>query len=409
MKNIIFKICIIQFVFVSQSIGQLFNDGAEITIQQDVLVHIQGDFTNQGGVIFNEGLIEIGGDWLNTVSTNPLNPGTGTVEMVGDVQTIGGGFNTLFNNVSLRENQAVILESTIGIGNSVNLNNGVIDLNTNTLHILNPANTALQASTGSVRAETSDSYGFVRWDVGEEAEGQYTVPFVNDFDVSLPVVFELNTQGEGEQGYLLLSTFGTDETNSPLPLDVTNNVVNGDDSGLNLVDRFWIVRNNDYVVSPNTSLSISFDDVNEAADPNVIAVDQIEVIHWDATSSSWSSLGAGSGNDNVITTQLTDAYGDFALWSNNPSSIVDLEKLVNISTYPNPSQDFVTIDLLSDKQDIAQVMIYDELGNIVFISSHNIQNGNNRFLLDVSDLPKGAYHSVVRGSLIHGINKFIKM
>ena len=92
-----------------------------ITVQDGALLHIQGDFTNQGGVVNNDGLIEIGGNWRNLVADNPLDTSDGLVSFVGDNQSIGGSFNTLFSNLSFQNAQRVRLDRTIGIGTSLSL------------------------------------------------------------------------------------------------------------------------------------------------------------------------------------------------------------------------------------------------------------------------------------------------
>ena len=198
--------------------AQFYNDGALVTIQSDALLHIQGDFINQGGEITNEGLIELGGDWVNTVMTPPLTPNAGTVSLQGNDQSIGGDFPTLFHNVTVNQAQNVTLTSSIGIGNSIELNDGIVTLDRNVLHLLSPEPEALTFNEGGVIAETSDNYGFVRWDLAETAPNSYTIPFINSLGNSVPLSYELQGTGVGDLGFLLFSTYGSEEDNSPLPI-----------------------------------------------------------------------------------------------------------------------------------------------------------------------------------------------
>ena len=145
MKITISKILLLKLLFVQLAISQVYNDGADITIQPDAFIHIEGDFTNQGGIINNNGAIEIAGNWINSVMTNPLNPGNGVVVFLGTQQTIGGDFNTLFNELELQNDQELLLNSTIGIENEINLANGTLELNRNILHLLNDDSEALVA------------------------------------------------------------------------------------------------------------------------------------------------------------------------------------------------------------------------------------------------------------------------
>ncbi len=262
MKKIILN-TIALVLCVGNLFGQFFNDGAQVIIQQGALLHIQGDFTNQGGEVTNEGLIEIGGNWENTVMGFPLTPGGGgTVQFVGSMQTIGGDFPTLFNDIQFQGNQTVTLSSNIGIGNSIDLNNGIIDLNEKVLHILNPQANAITVAGGGVRAESSDNYGFVRWDIGVQSGQSYEVPFVNNAEAAIPLHFEVTQAGQDSAGYILFSTYASAEDNTPLPVGITNVDVNGDGSGTTLVDRFWVVNAVDYSVAPFGTLGMSYDSAN---------------------------------------------------------------------------------------------------------------------------------------------------
>ena len=159
--------------------SQFYNDGAEVIVQNGCFVHIQGDFINQGGVVTNEGRIELGGNWTNTVPSNPLSQGTGNVVLLGDDQAIGGDFNTLFNQLQFSNTQNVTLNATIGISDQIDLADGTLFLNRNTLHLLSPSNEAILTNTGTIVAETADEYGYVRWDVEENVNGEYNLSLIH--------------------------------------------------------------------------------------------------------------------------------------------------------------------------------------------------------------------------------------
>ena len=97
----------IPVVLFGQSIdpNAFYNKGAEVTVQNGALLHIQGTLTNtNSGTINTDGVIEIKGDIDNTGATKfyPANPGSGTekvVKFVGDsTQAIKGSFNTVSTN-----------------------------------------------------------------------------------------------------------------------------------------------------------------------------------------------------------------------------------------------------------------------------------------------------------------------
>lgn len=408
MRKIIFTLCILQLASFSTSYGQLYNDGAEVTIQENAFIHIQGDFINQGGVIFNEGLIELGGDWINTVMTNPLNPGTGEVSLVGMDHNIGGDFNTLFNVLSFSEDQSLSLDRTIGILNEVNLANGTINLNRNILHILSPLNTALQSDAGGILSETSDVYSYVRWDIAESSQQDYVIPFINESGNSIPLSFQLNDAGVGDEAYMLFSTYATADDNTPLPIDVTNIDLEGDATGLSLVDRYWIVEGVDYTSLPTSSLSLSFDPSSEIVGNNTINIDQLEVINWDGID-TWNSVEGQANGTGSLTTNDINQYGEFSIWSNTTTSVIDLDKFVDLTVFPNPSQEVISLKFDSPENETLNVIVVDNIGRIVMNDKSSIVQGQNELTYDVNALSSGTYQILIVGESINAVKNFNKI
>jgi hypothetical protein len=390
--------------------AQLYNDGAEITIQTDAFVHVQGDFINQGGIIFNDGLIELGGNWFNTVMTNPLNPGSGEVDMVGTDQTIGGDFNTLFNFLSLRDAQNLSLDATAGVENEFNLNNGTLTLNRNTLHLLSPLSTALSSNTGGILAETTDVYGFVRWDIGTMTMGVYRIPFINTFGTSIPTSIELTGPGDVDTGYMLFSTYATNVDNSPFPIDVTNINLPGNDAGQRMVDRFWIASAENYNSSPTANITLSFDDMIETGGSNEIdlAAADLEILNWDGVD-TWSTLESNANSLPSVSTNNLSQYGNFAIWSPLTTSVIDRNKLVTSSIYPNPSSDVLTLEFDARNSEEIALYIVDHLGRNVRRSSSTITTGLNKLSVSIRDLPNGSYQLLLIGDNINAVESFIKI
>ena len=306
--------------FWTKSDAQLVNDGCNITVQDGALLHVQGDFTNQGGLIFNQGLIELGGDWLNVVSGNPLGAGTGTISLLGMNQVIGGGFNTLFYTLNLNGNQRVRLDNTIGIERQFNLGGGSVELNGNVLHLLNPDRSALPFSQGGGLISRT-AMDRVRWDIGMMANGQYQLPFITALSDAIPLSFRVSRQGVGQNGYLLFSTYATDVANRPLPSTVTNINIDGDGSGLNSVDRFWSIEAMQYSVDPVSTLSFSYEP-DAARPPNDIAQADLQVVRWDQAMARWDGLNSASLQNNVAAGEV-DSYGDFTLAEDTRPRIID--------------------------------------------------------------------------------------
>ena len=73
---------------------------------------------------------------------------------------------------------------------------------------------------------------------------------------------------------------------------------------------------------------------------------------------------------------------------------VSLEEYVvtesDISIYPNPANDFVTIDILNqnDEEDV-EVRLFDTKGKLVY--TRNVTSNNNKVTFDVSKLAEGVY------------------
>ncbi len=406
MKITITKVLLLKLLFVQLTYSQVYNDGADITIQPDAFIHIDGNFTNQGGLISNDGAIEISGDWINTVNSNPLNPGSGVVILQGTEQTIGGEFNTLFNELILQSDQETTLEATIGIEKEVDIAGGTLELNRNVLHILNADSEALVVNGGGIIAETSDMYGYVRWDIGNNANGLYTIPFVDTLQSAIPMTFLVEEQGDNENGYLLLSTYGTDENNNPLPLDVGNIQISGDGSGLRVVDRYYFVNAVDYDLLPSSAITLTYA-TNEIEGNNAIDPEKLSVINWDG--SMWVENEESSVQANTVGTTLNGNYGEFALWSDPSTSVQELNAVDLIQIYPNPSVDKVTFEIDSHTSEVSNLIVCNSNGQRIIESTTKLLAGNNRISLDISNWAQGTYHLRLQGENTFSIGTIVKI
>ncbi len=107
MRLTLFVVLIAPISMVAQTLdpNAFYNKGAEVTVQNGALLHIQGTLTNtNSGTINADGVIEIKGDIDNNGATKfyPSNPNSGTekvVKFIGDsTQAIRGSFNTPATN-----------------------------------------------------------------------------------------------------------------------------------------------------------------------------------------------------------------------------------------------------------------------------------------------------------------------
>ena len=73
------------------------------------------------------------------------------------------------------------------------------------------------------------------------------------------------------------------------------------------------------------------------------------------------------------------------------SSLISVqENIEQIIVYPNPTKDFVTLDLQGKEADVKEVIIVNSVGQIVYRNS-NISNNNANMTIDMTYLPVGNY------------------
>lgn len=141
MKYFIFLISVL-CLFQKDSTGQSaisLRDGIEISLENSSLLYIGGDLSaNDSGDssrVYNNGTIQIEGDWNNNGSGNLLVDSVGAVNLTGSaLQEIRG--SSVFNDLTLdNASGATILSGVNRIDNTLNLSNGVLTTNDSlTLH-----------------------------------------------------------------------------------------------------------------------------------------------------------------------------------------------------------------------------------------------------------------------------------
>ncbi len=143
--------------------NEFYNDGADVYVQAaGGLIFVQGDVINddQGGNIgriHNSGDIQLTGNWSNTSTTSNVFDafavGTTTFLGTGAVQTIGGTFDTYFNNLTILKSGATtqevrLLRNSLSDG-ILNLTNDFLNTQTFNYLVANP-NPAAIARTGPI-------------------------------------------------------------------------------------------------------------------------------------------------------------------------------------------------------------------------------------------------------------------
>ena len=88
------------------------------------------------------------------------------------------------------------------------------------------------------------------------------------------------------------------------------------------------------------------------------------------------------GNTNTFELTVTD---------NDADAIEDIN-FVDLKLYPNPSSDVLTLELVSNENQISTITIVDVLGRVVMTDSYILNRGNNSIKINVSNLAKGNYN-----------------
>jgi hypothetical protein len=88
---------------------------------------------------------------------------------------------------------------------------------------------------------------------------------------------------------------------------------------------------------------------------------------------------------------LDNACPDLPNNTAEPLDGLDLQMVV----YPNPSNGLFTLELTTNAQTTARLLVYDLLGRIVFSEKWALQTGQNYLTIDLTQAVAGVYRVVV--------------
>ncbi|MFZ6010801.1 MAG: T9SS type A sorting domain-containing protein [Bacteroidota bacterium] len=160
-----------------------------------------------------------------------------------------------YSNLIINNSRGVILVGgRATIKNSLALAKGEFDLNGNTLNIDRASTEAISRTSGYIRSETSTPpYGVVRWNTAT-SEGPFIFPFGLSATEYIPFTFNITRAGSRREGSVAVATYHTGFDNQPLPAPV---VSLPDHSGANTVDRFWIIKVENYSGNPTSEMTFT--------------------------------------------------------------------------------------------------------------------------------------------------------
>lgn len=272
MMNSLHKIflCISLFLLCgSVNAQQLTLNSTNVFVHSSATLFVTGSVTTTGTALFNlEGQLEIKGD-LDHLSSGGGFTGDGTVLLTGGSQQISG--NQILDIPSLTINGAgdKVMKQEISIGGVTNtgkldLQQGVLVLNSENLYIRNSAPAAITFTNGSIQAEDVNFAGSVYWNIGTTS-GAHIVPFSNVAGNMIPMSID---RVSGNIDTVRFSTYATNPANTPLPstpITVTHiRNTSGVDNSANTVDRFWLTQWDD----PAALVHLRFDYASAEAPAN---------------------------------------------------------------------------------------------------------------------------------------------
>lgn len=424
--NTIFKIAtwIVVLISCQYSWAQfLTNNNVAITIQSGLQVTVQGDIQNQNSTsINNNGVIDFNGNWINNANNNCFGTSQGTVIMNGTINTIGGSFTTVFNNLLLGNQASYTLQNDITVGGSyaspsgiLNVEKSILDLNSKTLFINNNDITAITTTGGHILSEDVDNSSKVIWTINS-APGNHTIPFGNASGDWIPLSFMVTA---GDAGNVTFSTYATNSLNQPYPVSpsAVTHVHNmmGNDNSANMVDRFWQVNASG---NPTASLTFTYAPSENAQNGNTNMIAQ----RWVNPVSGWSLPLPSQSNpssQSVMVGNVTQ-FGPWAVTtSQSPLPIVMLQftaKAENNSrvvckwtTASEINNDYFNVERSKDGIHFTSVGVVDGSGNSNVPHSYSFVDespyqGISYYRIKQTDYNGAFTYSVVRTVTLNAAN-----
>ena len=361
--------------------AQWVNNGAAVFIaaNTDVMVN-NADYVHQSGDVELNGWLGVGGNWENNDANSfALNSdGKGTVELLGDAQTIGGSNHTAFYNLLLSGTGVKTLGVEQEVSNELNLTDRELALQDFKLSVTATNLGAIQRSSGFISTESSQGT-LVR---KTALTGEYLFPMGSGRGITRyrPVMLQVP---DAEASFAV--SFTNDDANKAgfsrdnLSAGVTN--VNP--------DYYHRIERVNGITSFDVSILYNVSDGGFQ-----------EMTYWDNTGSSWKNLQK--------TSLVTGVYGD-NLDRKITKTSVDLltssyyalsngvlgNNILSIPTAFSPNgdgrNDVLTIIGIDNYPD-NEVSILNRWGDILFTKKS--YSSSNTF--DGGDLNPGTYYYVVK-------------
>lgn len=352
----------------------LHTDNTLIHIDNGATMFVGGNVQTQNNAGFDlYGVLNITGD-INHQGIPGAFTGTGTAELSGGGQSIGGTQPLDFPSLKVTGAGAKTLHRDISVGGSnaagtLDLQQGTILLSSHDLYIYNRNPGAITYASGSILAEGVDFVGSVYWVIGN-VTGKHTVPFSNNTGWMIPMSL---TAVSGNFDTVRFSTYPTNTANLPLPLapETVTHIRNtsGINNSANTVDRFWLARWNTAGVTGQ--LSFEYDPAEAPSNGNVSPRAQ----RWNLLNDGWDPPLPGQFNLTPYEVAAPNVLvpGTWTISTNNSPLPITLLQftarpdentrvILDWSTLHEVNNDFFTIERSRDGQSFEPIIRTDGAG-----------------------------------------------
>ncbi len=200
--------------------------------------------------------------------------------------------------------------SRLEINSALQLDDGTLRLNGNTLLLHNGDTAALQAGNGKIIEDTL--WGKIIWSIGANT-GRYVIPLAGgDTLDDLTVEFEVLKAGDGIHGALTFATFRTGNDNLPYPGVFDEDASRFLDSNqLLIADRYWQLSADGYDTLPAMRLTLRYREA-EAGGDNMLVPDSLVLSWWDGN--CWQqATGTVDAGNRAFTTDSFSVFQTFVL------------------------------------------------------------------------------------------------
>lgn len=372
--------------------SQIYNHG-DIYLEEGAELYIDGDYEHhEGAIITSMGNIYLKGNCTNLSERSLFFGQKGKLILTGNQQQINGN-DPFFGELWLEADQQVVLNTVVSIEHLLDLQNGTLDLNGQTLILQNREPGSVQWDSGKLLSE--QSVGRINW-LNPVENTEYILPFGTKNDDFVPITFELLASSVTSVD---INTYAVNDQNLPLPGGIENLELDGKDIATKTIDRFW------YISPELTDINVRFTVSEEDLQGNEIEPgSDLYLLYYNENYWELSPFLEPLGN-NAYSAILSHA-GWYAIGALTTDTQDQLFK--DFKIYPVPCQDVINIVLPDEMVDQCRIKLYDMASNIVY---DQLLEGNEKTIQIITrDLFPGSYLLTVteyQSNLVH-LRKIIK-